>query len=380
MNRMILVVAVFLLMSGAVFAQEADALTYGIAESFVEFHGMVAQEFFDYQEDGDNGGVGTFNTAYAYINVMCTISEQLSGVIEIELPNGGQDMEVDRAYADYKVHDLLGLKIGKFYQPFLYDVSMYRPTGDMFVTSRFWGLTAPDLFRDTGVEAYGSTEMWGMKWGYNLAVGNGHGPSHLIMNQITGETEYGESATDTNEFKSVVARLNWTPIEGLDLSLSYTGNEFDVIMTTIMMNPAPPNQIWTIDTSMGVWSTAWLAATAVFEKGPFKADGYLFDGFVDAELTTKVDMKIMHGQVSYDLLHGTDQSLDVGFKFETVKFDIGALTGFPGQPDEWQIYAIGAAYRPQKNFVVKFEWRWEKENEGAEIDNNGVLLSAVLDF
>ena len=55
-------VLISVLLTNRISAQKLD---YGALESFVELHGIIVQEYYDFEKDGDNRGIPTFDSRYA---------------------------------------------------------------------------------------------------------------------------------------------------------------------------------------------------------------------------------------------------------------------------------------------------------------------------
>src|SRR3990172_573844 len=171
----------FLLGSNLGYAQETTMTPYGILygspDTFAEFHGFVTLTYFDFEKDGlrTPDGHSTFDQHYFYFNAIAKVRENVTVLGEVEYEHGGEEIKVDRAFIDWRLHDEhLSLRLGKFYAPFGLELREYQyPVRKM--TSR--PLLARNLlfneWTDTGVSAYGRVGTPEIAVTYDLAVVNG---------------------------------------------------------------------------------------------------------------------------------------------------------------------------------------------------------------
>lgn len=362
----------------------AQKLDYGSLESFVEVHGMIVQEYYDFGKDGDNKGIPTFDSRYAYMFIQCSLRENLKGIMEWKIDHGGEKIGIDRCYLDWKLHRLIGFRAGKlFYLPIMYDAQDFRPPGNKLVSSPLPSIFALEvMFRDNGVEAYGEQPIHGMRIRYQAAISNGS-----MLNRVTvnpdGTTSFEESGRDGNSKKAIATSLSLLPIKELELVGGYYHNSAQMIVETKTASPSGipgVDVVVTTQTDLGEMETVVRAVSALLSLNRFSTRSWYLNGSVDAKSFHKADLSGYMGEAAYRILEKKYVNyLELVGRYTVFDFDVSKISGL--SPDISTVTSdLGVGVSPYEHFRIKAQYEWVKEKKGPKKENDGIMLQAVLDF
>ena len=374
-------VLISVLLTSSISAQKLD---YGSLESFVEVHGMIVQEYYDFGKDGENKGIPTFDSRYAYLFIQCSLRENLKGVMEWKIDHGGEKIGIDRCYLDWKLHRLIGFRAGKlFYLPIMYDAQDFRPSGNKLVSSPLPSLFAIEvMFRDNGVEAYGEQPIHGMRIRYQAAISNGSMLNRVIVNP-DGTSSFEESGRDGNPKKAIATSLSLLPIKELELVGSYYHNSAQMIAETKTVTPSGipgVDVVVTTQIDLGEMETAIRAVSAVLSLNRFNTRSWYLNGSVDAKSFHKADLSGYMGEVAYRILEKKYVNyLELVGRYTVFDFDVSKISGlYPNMSTVTSDLGVGVS--PYEHFRIKAQYEWVEEKKGPKKENDGIMLQAVLDF
>ncbi len=374
-------VLISVLLTSSISAQKLD---YGSLESFVEVHGMIVQEYYDFGKDGENKGIPTFDSRYAYLFIQCSLRENLKGVMEWKIDHGGEKIGIDRCYLDWKLHRLIGFRAGKlFYLPIMYDAQDFRPSGNKLVSSPLPSLFAIEvMFRDNGVEAYGEQPIHGMRIRYQAAISNGSMLNRVIVNP-DGTSSFEESGRDGNPKKAIATSLSLLPIKELELVGSYYHYSAQMMVetkTTSSSGIPGVDVVVTTQIDLGEMETAIRAVSAVLSLNRFNTRSWYLNGSVDAKSFHKADLSGYMGEVAYRILEKKYVNyLELVGRYTVFDFDVSKISGlYPNMSTVTSDLGVGVS--PYEHFRIKAQYEWVEEKKGPKKENDGIMLQAVLDF
>lgn len=167
-------------------------LPFGSPTSFAEFHGFIDLEYTSLPDQPDS-----FDNHHFYFLALAQVSEHLSFLGEIEYEHAGEELKVDRAYMQWKPNKNMGLRFGKFYTPFGYEIKEYQAPLNKLVSRPLIKDLLWDEWADVGIEMF----MTHPHFSVDFALVNG--PSGL------GKED--QQARDNNDDKFFVGRVEYHP-------------------------------------------------------------------------------------------------------------------------------------------------------------------------
>lgn len=378
-NIVLLLMAFLSLGFGVMGVVLAQPVEYGSPSSFIEMHGMVVQEYFDFQKDGANTGIGSFDNRYAYLFFDCPVRKNLKGVLETKYEHNGESLKVDRCYIDWKLHKLANFRTGKFYLP-LYDIKNIRPTGNPLVSTDISYLIDPEIFRDIGIAGYGETDLTlnfnsttkKIKLGYELALTNGGLLQEIIMDE-NKNVSVGEKFTDNNNDKAITARFYCFPIESLEISDTQYNTKTHIFYETTTLGK--DNKLTTIKTDYGVFDMAINLIRANYSRDRLNVNGYYMTSKIESA-TTDSKSTTWWLMPAYKILKQKYVNyLELAARYKYSKSD-SSTAGIT----KTATTSLGIGVSPYEHFILKMEYLMKDEIKGADKDDNGILFQASVDF
>ncbi len=359
----------------------AEDLEYGVPDSFVEIHGVVAQEYYDYANGGENNGIASFDNHYAYLYIDCMLREDLKGMMELKIDHGGSEVIVDRCLIQWKISEFLGINMGKYYHDIFFDIKRYRPSGNRLITPYLThALFNAMVFRDIGVELFGTYRFGKMKAGYKISVANGSMMNNFLMDE-NGNVDFNEFTEDTNDDKSLLSVLNFWPVYNLKLAGTYfrTSTDLKLEVNTYVPSGFPGLDILVVtESDMGRTDIEVMGATSqvTFNRFELIFGSLLVDVSASGESLIVINNYL--GEVLYRIVNNKNLYVDL---ISRVTYLESMYKGVFSAPVTEEIYySLGARISPYKNFTVKTEYRWVEEYDGENVENNGVLFQVAVAF
>ncbi len=345
--------------------EEIYGLKFGTAGTFAEFHGFVNSRYFDFERESSQGrdnGVSTYDVHNLYIAALAKVHPRVSIFGEVEYEHTGTPTDtiaVDRAFIDWRTIDqYLTLRIGTFNPPIGYELAEYVAPVRKFESRPFF--VDEILFHewvDAGVWGRGQIKTPAAGILYDLSVLNG--PSGLDQDKRQNR--------DNNSDRTILGRIALAPNIGdlgyTELGVSYATGKFDTTAEDEF-------KIFDIDARiqmMGLDIRGEYAKRSGDDQGAFQADStgwYL--------------------QASYKMLQGMNLINYIEPKIRYDNSDADKDNPKPIQKgltedDEISRITVGINWSPYPHFLFKTEYQFIDEDK-ADLDNDGFMISAVVDF
>lgn len=184
--------------------------SYGAEDIYVEFHGFLTIEYFDYQSEGRMNGASTFHFPYLYVIPSAQISKKVFAQGEIKIEHGGALLHADRAwiqYSPFEKAELLSLHVGAMYVPFFREVdfsqSPLRLISERPHSAEMLGF---NQFYDVGVKVMGLVSVFPHgEIFYNLGLYNGREISFEMDPELRNDKTIMDM--DVNSEKMPAGRL-----------------------------------------------------------------------------------------------------------------------------------------------------------------------------
>ncbi len=373
-------------------ALQADAaskksLDYGSEYSFVDIHGIISQEYSDFQKDGVNNGNNTYNNSVAFLFFNCNVSRKLKGVLEFRANHGAGDLMIDRCFIDYKIKKTLGIKVGKIYLETYLGTKIHRPTMNKLVSEIFpvGGFYDTVLFRNVGVAVYGERYMnERLKIGYHVTVTNG---SMIEKAEVDEQMNlyFKETTRDINKHKAISCVLNVWPHKNLKVSGGMYNALANIQTFITILYPTVTPGMDTLVTTRKVMGDSDYKTRSYSVEWSKNNLGIYFAGF-STQFINKSGLKVVVvgnyiGELTCRIIE--DKSVhyvDLVFRLSSYSVDLRGDYSIQFPDAKNTIYIPGINISPVKHFNLKAEYQIIKERGGAALDNNGVMFQAVLDF
>lgn len=345
--------------------EEIYGIKFGTTGTFAEFHGFINARYFDFEREssqGKDGGVSTYDVHNLYIAALAKIHPRVSIFGEVEYEHTGvptDSVAVDRAFIDWRTVDqYLTLRIGTFNPPIGYELAEYVAPVRKFESRPFF--VDEILFHewvDAGVWGRGQIKTPAVGILYDLSVLNG--PKGL--DQSTRQNR------DNNSDRTIVGRIALAPNIGdkgyTEIGVSYATGKFDTTAEDEF-------KIFDIDARiqmMGLDIRGEYAKRSGDDQGAFQADStgwYL--------------------QASHKMLQGRNLINYIEPKIRYDNSDADKDNPKPIQKgltedDEISRITVGVNWSPYPHFLFKTEYQFIDEDK-ADLDNDGFMISAVVDF
>ncbi len=352
----LVLLSLFILPSISSAQEEIYGIKFGTAGTFAEFHGFVNVRYLDFQSEGFSSGgpsgTSTLDVHNLYIAALAKIHPRVSifGEVEYEHAGIGPEINVDRAFIDWRMVDqYLTLRIGSFNPPFGYELAEYVAPIRKFASRPFY--VDEILFHewvDVGIWGRGKlvTPAGGIL--YDLSILNG--PNGL-------EGEDSRQNRDNNSDRTILGRIALAPTIGeaySQVGFSYATGKFDAAADKEF-------KIYGIDALIQIMG---LDLRGEFAKRTGDDDG-----------TIKADAKGFYLQASYKMLQGRNL---INYIEPEIRYDKSDMV-ISDPDDEFSRVTVGINYSPYPHFLFKTEYQFISEDK-ADLDNNGFMISAVVDF
>lgn len=379
----------------AAFATAAYAQQFGASESFVEIHGYVDMTYMDFQKMGDpvlpytdGGGVSTFDNNHTVLFFGSNISPNLKFVSEFHWEHSINEPELPQANIQWTVAKPVTIVMGRFWLPFgtLGKHRIYEPTDALVSYPYTVSQLLPFHQAQLGVKLQGAPGPIH----YELAIGNGFAG----FDEDAGK-KLANLAMDNNQNKAITGRIAVDPVENAQIAFSLTNGKWDD-------NNKAGYNLWGFDGQYSV--------------GPFNFKGEYVGGRVENpdDAVSTVDGTLRCNPAVTDPMCGEPDALRDNF------YDAyGALSTGDHKRTSWYVqgsyqflknmwnmdlatlvlrydvfqrdeagdlgdrgrFTGGINIMPQPHFHLKAEYENVKElGSQPTVDNNGVMVQAVLDF
>lgn len=355
--------------------EEIYGIKFGTAGTFAEFHGFLNARYFDFEKDSDQGldnGVSTLDVHNLYIAALAKVHPRVSIFGEVEYEHtggikagesGGVEIRIDRAFIDWKVVDqYLTLRIGTFNPPFGYELAEYVAPIRKFESRPIY--VEEIIFHewvDTGLWGRGQLKspLGGIL--YDLSVLNG--PDSL-------KGEDGRQNRDNNSDRTVLGRIALAPNIGeagySEVGFSYTKGKYDAAAQKEFKMIGVDARVQL----MGLDLRGEYAKRSGDDEGAVRADekGY----YVQASykiLQGRTLINYLEPKIRYDQ---SEVDKDTGGKNKIEKTQLT-------EDDEFSRITVGINWSPYPHFLFKTEYQFIDEDK-ADLDNDGFMISAVVDF
>jgi hypothetical protein len=343
---------------GALWEQGDDVpvkgLLFGSADLSVEFHGFLNAEYYNFQS-GSEHPVSSLDIHNLYLAAKARVGPNVSLFAEIEYEHGGE-LRVDRAFVDWELFSWLILRAGRFYVPLSFERTHYWAPVRLMTSRPLLVDLAFHEWADTGVEVRGRYD-----WiGYDVAVVNG--PFAL--------TEAGIPTSDVraiNAQKSVVGRLEFFPITGLNTGVAYAqgayGTDPDLRFELLEIDArfhyqridvwAEYDRRWGNDEPCSFATDS--ACNPRYSGDPARKEGYYL-------------------LVAYDVVR--ELSL-INYVRPILRFD--SIRNIDSQNGARRITG-GLNWSPMPHLVLKSEYQRTLEFGQSQVRNDGFMAALVADF
>ncbi len=314
--------------------------------SFVSLNGYATNEFL-YYETGEN----TFNQHYFNLLASAEISERIFAEIQMEYEYGGSSLTARYAQIDYKLHDLLIIRTGKFlvpageYNEYLYPEFISKTVSRAFVNKEI----VPVSWGEVGAQVRGQLKLKGdsgiFKPFYSLYIVN------------------GLKSTTSNNIRS----MRGNALDTLKGSLAFGGNIGAEIGKTFNIafnyytgdyNPTGESNLTIFGTSFAYDDnklSLYGAAHAAVQE--YSSDNMYYEWFKFG----------FYGQVAYKYKN-----------FEPVlRYDQIRLDGLP--TDDRDRITFGLNYHFYENCVFKINYELIN-NQGIDIEDNLFSMQIAVGF
>lgn len=355
--------------------EEIYGIKFGTAGTFAEFHGFINARYFDFEGDSDQGlenGVSTLDVHNLYIAALAKVHPTVSIFGEVEYEHtggikagesGGVEIRVDRAFIDWKAVDqYLTLRIGTFNPPFGHELADYVAPIRKFESRPIY--VEEIIFHewvDTGVWGRGQIKTPALGILYDLSVING--PKGL-------KGEDARQNRDNNSDRTFLGRIGLAPNIGeggySEVAFSYTAGNYDAAAKQEFKMIGVDARVQL----MGLDLRGEYAKRSGDDEGAVRADEKGF--YVQASYKTPPMGKLVNyiePKIRYDQ---SEVDKDTGGKNKIEKTQLTA-------DDEFTRWTVGVNWSPYPHFLFKTEYQFIEEDI-ANLDNDGFMISAVVDF
>jgi hypothetical protein len=344
-------------------AAEKD-VGYGADTSFLTWHGYLDLEFTKGQQENS-----AFDLHEFYLSAKAQIASKVSVTGEFEYEHAPQEFVLPlQAYVDYAVHPAFNVRGGLFFAPIGLPRA-YTLRGNKNRMVRQVALTTDLLFEDwsdRGVNVFGQFRN-GLY--YDVAVTNGiaeqMAPGDRDFSEDEDEeAEHEHESMDNNSNKAVFLRTGFArdlPGASFNVAVSYAAQKYDDDNEREMTN---------VGADVRYLHRNGLRLQAEFAKR--SGD----DNEEDLEHGISADAYGWLFQASKRQLFNNGASY-----FEPV-FQIDAIDLNKNEDtnSDKTVSAIGLVISPVKNYLIKFEYDWVKENHGEPVRNNKLWIAMVAEF
>ena len=324
----------------------------------VEFNGCLVNTFYDWEKDGHKGGISVFDAYEFYLLGRVDVAQDVMANFEVRFEHVDEWVELRQGYIKWSIAEPMSLVMGRFYMPIGRYGLRYYGTQRKVVSEPYpMRMVVVTPCQDTGIMLKGQVD----RFGYAVAVVNGLGEEYIgdIKPRNAGQR------TDNNDYKTVGGRLSYSPVDELEVGVSYMNGKYD---------DAGEKNLQVADVDL-------LVEVKDFSLEGEWAQSISDDLETDDEITTSG----FYVQASYKLLrdqHGINfiepvvryESIDPGRemvdRFSLGPESTGRVTGV----------SAGLGVSPREHFLIKAEYRITTEEIDPQLSNNAVYVQFCADF
>lgn len=278
------------------------------------------------------------------------VSDRIHVAAEIEFEHGGNpgtdgEVKLEFATLDIAFHEAVALRGGVILSPLgRFNLLHDSPLNDLTNRPLVAREIIPTTLSESGMGLFGTfypSESAVM--GYELYVVNG-------FNEAAGtrlRSGRGSQKADNNEDKSIVGRLNYSPMIGMDLGGSFHVGAYD---------------------DAGDHNLSIFALDGAWNRGPIDVRGEFATASVDG--AAEDSRSGYYAQVGYHFLPGI-LTFPNSILTATVRFDHIDL----GATDETRT-TVGLNFRPEEDTVIKLDYEVYDQDD----DASGLILSLASYF
>lgn len=321
----------------------------------LDIHGFVDLYYQRYEEQAGGetnslpgGNNVSFDNYHFNIFVNSDVRSDLSIAGEWEFEHGGEEIDVHRAYIEWRPSPYANLTFGRFYAPFGIEqyswTSLANKLGTRPLPSRF---VVPGTWTETGVQLSGEFSPIN----YKVAVANGLGET--LGNVVTPNVRDARQFRDNNESSALVGRVGLPIANRFEVGASFAGGAYDALEDF-------GYRYYGVDLS---WEKADLQVHAEYVTS-------------DVETTAgSLGRSGYYSQAAYKVIEpGPGRYLEVVGRYDTIDTEFAADI-----PRDLDRTALGLNFRMNSSFLIKTEYDWVKE-PGVKLENNGFTFVAVAAF
>lgn len=318
---------------------------YLTSESSTAIGGYIDHELFW------NDNKKTFDQHRFIPFIFSEVNERIHVSAEIEFEHGGnvgKDGEVKLEYAtlDIQFHEAAVYRAGVILSPLgRFNLIHDSPLNDLTNRPLMSRHITPTTLSESGMGFFGTLyPSEESLLGYEIYVVNGFNEASATSIR----SGRGSQKSDNNEEKSLVGRLNYSPMLGLDVGGSFHVGAYD---------------------DAGDHTLSILAADATYTTGPLDLRGEFATASVDG--AAQDSRSGYYGQVAYHFLPGAISTFPESILTATARYDYIDL----GASDETRI-TVGLNLRPVEDTVIKLDYETYDQDE----DSSGLILSVASYF
>lgn len=279
------------------------------------------------------------------------VSDRIHVSAEIEFEHGGNpskegEVKLEFATLDIAFHEAAVFRGGVILSPLgRFNLIHDSPLNDLTNRPLVAQQIVPTTLSESGMGLFGTFYPSEQSLvGYELYVVNGfNGAAATSIRSARGSLK-----ADNNDEKSVVGRVNYSPVLGLDVGGSLHVGAYD---------------------DAGRNSLSIFALDASWNRGPFDVRGEYATASVDG--AAEDSRSGYYGQVGYHLLPGVLPQFPNSILTATGRYDFIDL----GATDETR-YTVGVNLRPVEETVIKLDYEIYDQADGS----NGLILSLASYF
>jgi len=353
----------------------------------------------------DNPNRNSFNQVRMIPFIYADITDRVKFATEIEFERGGPqnnqgdgEVKLEFAQLDYLVNEAINIRAGMILVPIgKFNLLHDTPLNDLVDRPIVSRLIIPSTWSETGAGFYGTLYPTLMsKVDYELYVINGlqGGAKSPGTDNVTDtgglRAVRGSAARDPNDNKSVVGRIAFSPMLGIEVAGSGHYGLWNNIGAGGVNNASDYIGIYALDWTLqrgpfevigeAAWSRITRTAGSVVATGPAGMQGYYIQG--NYHFMPEFLKKLASS-------HFTDAStFTATVRWEQVDTDTDdrtrTLTG--GNARELERLTLGLNFRPIEDTVFKFNWQFNSQtgtpvvNTTPGLHGNGFLFSAATYF
>jgi hypothetical protein len=353
----------------------------------------------------DNPNRNSFNQVRMIPFIYADITDHVKFATEIEFERGGPqnnqgdgEVKLEFAQLDYLVNEAINIRAGMILVPIgKFNLLHDTPLNDLVDRPMVARLLIPSTWSETGAGFYGTLYPTLMsKVDYELYVINGlqGGAKSPGIDNVTDtgglRAVRGSAARDPNDNKSVVGRIAFSPMLGIEVAGSGHYGLWNNVGAGGVNNASDYIGIYALDWTLqrgpfevigeAAWSRITRTAGSAVATGPAGMQGYYIQG--NYHFMPEFLKKLASS-------HFTDAStFTATVRWEQVDTDTDnrTLTATTGNARELERLTLGLNFRPIEDTVFKFNWQFNSQTDTPVVNTtpglhgNGFLFSAATYF